>query len=84
MFAQLWRLYKYRNRYDLYRCFSEASTVLHNALSRVVKMYYEPQFARLHKRVEQQQDTAYSETITQEYQTLRETLKKKEKKYHRL
>jgi hypothetical protein len=84
LFAQLWHFYKYRTRYNLYWCFTEARTVLQDALTHVFEIYYTPQFHRLYQRVQRSSEWDYASLITNEYNALRTVLEIKKKKYRRL
>ncbi|MCS6983275.1 MAG: hypothetical protein NZL83_03815 [Candidatus Absconditabacterales bacterium] len=84
LFQKLWKWYKYRERYHIYRCFSQASRLVSETLHSLVLDLYKPAFARLQAKTKLSYGTQYVDDITRSWSGLQGVWKKKERWYLRL
>jgi hypothetical protein len=63
LFQQIWRWYKYRERYHIYRCFSQASRRMSEVLHSLVVELYKPAFTRLEVKVKLSHGEQYAEDM---------------------
>jgi len=84
LFQQLWKWYKYRERYHIYRCFWQASVLVSNALHSLVLDLYQPAFARLEAKAQLPHGEKYADDIMRSWSWLQDVWKKKERRYLRI